>query len=305
MKNFKTALFILLAVAIVILIIFLVKNITNNNDTKENEKLISEIKYMDNKLTYLLNSVNNITLENFKISVSKTSVGSKNQAESEKDGGQEQYSSSSSSGGQSESSSKSQESSNSTTNTTAEQYGLKEQRILTNHDTTDWEAIKNDIEILYSTIPTMTLDLYSMNINQEQILNFNKELDELAVISKEENKEKTLMKLANLYRYLPAYVNSLPNNTEYANLLDTKSNVFNSYVFASIDNWEECKKYIGKAIESYSMELSRISDKENYYNTNKTFIILNELKNAADIGNKDVYFIKYKNFLEETEKQDK
>ena len=70
MKNFKTALFILLAVAIVILIIFLVKNITNNNDTKENEKLISEIKYMDNKLTYLLNSVNNITLENFKISVS-------------------------------------------------------------------------------------------------------------------------------------------------------------------------------------------------------------------------------------------
>ena len=73
MKNFKTALFILLAVAIVILIIFLVKNITNNNDTKENEKLISEIKYMDNKLTYLLNSVNNITLENFKISVSKTS----------------------------------------------------------------------------------------------------------------------------------------------------------------------------------------------------------------------------------------
>lgn len=260
MKKLKTALLILLAVTVAILIFLLVKNIINNNSTKENEKLISEIKYMDNKLTYLLNSVNNITLENFKISVTKTSME-------------------------------------------AEQYGLKEQRILTGEDTTDWEAIKNDIEILYSTIPTMTLDLYSLNINQEQILNFNKELDELTVISKEENKEKTLIKLANLYRYLPAYVSSVPNNSEYANLLETKSNVFNSYVFASINNWEESKNYIKKAIESYSISLGRINDSENYYNKNKIYIILNELQNAANINDIDVFFIKYKNFLEETEKQ--
>ena len=68
MNKLKTALLILSAIVIVILIFFLVKNVNNANKKVDNDKIVSEIKYMDNRLTSLLNSVNNISLENHKVS---------------------------------------------------------------------------------------------------------------------------------------------------------------------------------------------------------------------------------------------
>ncbi len=88
MKNLKTALIILFAFAIVILIFFLVKNIKNNNNSSQNYKMISEINFMDSKITSLLNDVNNIKLGNNKIAITKTSTGSSqgsNQNEQEND----------------------------------------------------------------------------------------------------------------------------------------------------------------------------------------------------------------------------
>ena len=286
MKNFKTILLILFAVVIVILIFFLVKNLNNSNNTKAEDKLISEIKYMDNKLTGLLNGVNNILLENYKISITKTSTNAENKSNNTTS--------------KEDSSSKSSDSSS---KDTEEKYSLKEERILTDDKNTDWETIKNEIEILYSSIPTMTLDLYNMNINQDEILNFNKELDELTVVVKEENKEETLIKLANLYRYLPIYANNFSNNLEYITLLETKSNVFNGYVFANLDRWDDVSNSIKKAIESYSKNLSNLNNTQNNLDTQKIYIILNELQSAVEMKDKDIFLIKYKNFLEETEKK--
>ena len=47
--------------------------------------------------------------------------------------------------------------------------------------------------------------------------------------------------------------------------------------------------------------LNNIQDKNNY-DTNKKYILLNEIQSAANTKDKDVFFIKYKNFVEETEK---
>lgn len=294
MKKFKTTLIVLFAVIIVILVIFLVKNI-NNDKNKDNDKVVSEIKYIDNKLMILLNGMNNITLENFKVSVRKTSVNSV------KKSGPEESLSSSSSGKESESSSQSK-SSNSSSNTTAEQYGLKEERILTNNNEINWEEIKNEVELLYATVPTMTLDLYSYNISQQEILGFNKELDELTVAIKEENKEQTLIKLANLYRYLPAFVSGFSEDSEYVNLLETKSNVFNSYVFVNLDNWNEATNYINKAIDSYLPVLNNLKENNNQYDNQKIYVILNELKSTTNLKDRNVFLIKYRNLLEETQK---
>ena len=280
MKKLKTTLIVLFAVVIVILIFFLVKNI-NNNKNKNNNKVISEIKYMDNKLMTLLNSMNNITLENYKISVRKTSI------DSEKKNGQEESNSSNSSSSKG----------------TAEQYSLSEERILTNNNEINWEKIKNEVELLYTTVPTVTLDLYSYNISQDEILGFNKELDELTVAIKEENKEQTLIKLANLYRYLPAFISGFSNDSEYANILETKSNVFNSYVFVNLDNWNEATKHINKAIDSYLPVLNNLKENNNQFDNQKTYVILNELKSTTNLKDKNVFLIKYRNLLEETQKE--
>ena len=304
MNKFKTGLLVFFTIIIVILIFFLVKNINNNNKSTGNEKIVSEIKFMDTKLTSLLNSVNNISLENYKVSLTKINTGENSNSSSGSDD-----SSKSSSASDSESSSNSGSSSQSkgggeetAQSSSAEQYALKEEGILTGNSETDWEKIKNEVELLYSMVPTLTLDLYSVNIKQEEILGFNKELDELTIVAKDENKEKTLVKLADLYRYLPVYASNSSDNSEYINLLETKSNVIKAYVYADLDNWSEAKNHTQKAIESYLQILNKINNATNNYDTNKIYIILNELDSSISIQNKDVFIIKYKTFLEETEK---
>lgn len=178
----------------------------------------------------------------------------------------------------------------------------KEKRILTNDNEINWEEIKNEVEILYTTIPTMTLDFYNSNINQQEILGFNKELDELTIAIKEENKEQTLIKLANLYRYLPVFISNFSENSEYVNLIEAKSNVFNSYVFVNLDNWSEATNYINKAIDSYSPVLNNLKENSNQYDNQKIYVILNELKSTTNLKDKNVFLIKYRNFLEETQK---
>lgn len=272
MKNLKTALLILFAIIIVILIFLLAKNIKNNNNqSSENNKIISEINYMDSKLTNLLNSLNNITLDNYKVSATKTSTNDNTSSNS--------------------------------SNTSTEQYELKNEGILTSNSNINWDEIKVKVEVLYSKIPTITFDLYSMNINQDEILNFNKELDELTIAVKSEDKDKTLIKLANLYRYLPAYASNFSNDTSYVSLLETKSNVYKAYVFINMNNWDEASNYINTAIASYTKTLNNLQDKMNTYDTNKTYIILNELQNAINIQDREVFLIKYKKFLENAEKQ--
>lgn len=284
MKNLKTVLIVLFAVIIVILIYFLVKNKKNNNSLIRNDKMISEINFMDSKLTSLLNGVNNITLENYKITVTKTSIESNKEETS---------------GSENTSNNNSQASQDSNM---PEQYGLEFQGILTKNEDIDWNEIKNEVENLYAIVPTMTLDLYNMNINQEDILNFNKELDDLTIAVKNQDKNNTLIKLANLYRYLPAYASNFSDDSNYISLLETKSNIFKAYVFVNIDNWDEASTFTNKSIESYSRALNNIQNKNNY-NINKKYIILNEIQSAVAIKDKEVFLIKYKNFIEETEKQ--
>lgn len=296
LKKLKNSLIVLFTFIIVILIFFLAKNIKNNKNSSQNDKMISEINFLDSKLTSLLNGLNNITLDNFNITVTKTSSNSSTKTSENSD--------SENKAAQDEQSTQHTEQKDSS-NTTTEQYKLENNGILTGNTDINWDEIKNEVEVLYTIIPTLTLDLYNNSINQDEILNFNKELDELTIVAKSEDKEQTLIKLANLYRYLPAYASNFTDDLEYISLLETKSNIFNSYVFVSINNWSEASNYLNKAIESYTRTLNNIQSKNNIFNSNKTYIILNELQSAVNIKDKEVFFIKYKNFIEETEKHNK
>ena len=122
-------------------------------------------------------SVNNIT------SQTKKEDEGKSGSESEKNqqGGQQSGASSSNSQNENQSSN----TSNDSETKQQKEYSLKRNAILTNNEEINWDDIKNKIEIVYSSIPTITLDLYKYNINQDDILNFNKEFDNLTVIIKQ------------------------------------------------------------------------------------------------------------------------
>ena len=309
-KTMKIAILLIIIIVIILLIIFGSKVIFAKNDDKNlDSKVISEVEYFESELTNLLNQMNNIKFENYKISIkeipeesatseseneSKSGSGSNSSDSSSSDSSSSSSSSSSSEG---ESSNKSEEA----TQKVTKEYTLKKTGVLTSESNVDWDTIKNKIEELYISISIVTLDLYKINTDQENILGFNSELDNLAIAAKNEDKQKTLDCLATLYSYLPKYIETIKNTDQnYANILKTKSNVFYGYSLLDTDNWNDIDGYNKKAIEEFSNILKNSSfDIQNETTINKIYIDLNELQNAINLKDKEIYLIKYKNLLEQ------
>lgn len=303
MKKTKTLCFIFL----LILIALTLTGCSNNKDEKDKEKAVSEVKYLESKFTTLLNSMNNLKYENYKITTSKIDENSTSDSTKSEDKSDQSGSESSSSGGgqsQSQGQSKSQsgesESEDNQTQSSKNKYTLERTSTLTDSNTNiEWQKIKNLVEEMYSTIPTITLDLYNQNVNQDEILSFNNELDSLTVAVKEESKEKTLVHLSNLYGYLPKYLEVVSTDEIYTNLIKTKTNVINAYSIIDTGDWNKISEYINKAIDDYSELLNKIDNDSKMYSINKAYIILNELQNAVNLKDKEIFLIKYKNLLEE------
>lgn len=198
--------------------------------------MISEINYLDSKLTNLLNSINNINIETDEI--------------------------------------------------------LSDEAL-----DTDWKNIKTDVESIYNTIPTITLDLYKGYSNQNEILSFNKELDNLTVAVENEDAKEATAKLANLHEYLPKYANEFSDDVIYKNFLEIKTNVLKAYAYLDSESWQDVDLYVKKAIEINNQLINNISSEGNENEINKIYIILNELSNAVNLEDEKVFLIKYKMFL--------
>lgn len=178
-------------------------------------------------------------------------------------------------------------------------FELKKSGILANSNQIDWEDIKLDIENMYVSIPTMTIDLYSINVNQEDILAFNKEYDNLILVSKDEDKTKTVQQLSKLYEYIPKFINNTSSSTIEKKKIQTKSDIFKAYSKLDSDNWNDIYNDINNAVTNFSELLTDTNiDSEKQYSINKVYILLNELKNAVPLKDKELFLIKYKNLIE-------
>lgn len=300
MKQLKIIFGILIVIALIVTIVLLVK--FNNKNSSNNDKPISEVMYLDSELTEMINSINNVSTENYKISVSKLST-TQESSQSSSEGSSDESSSEEESSEQSQNTQSSDESSQTqNSSNSGEQYELEENGILNNSSTIpEWDELKSKVENLYSLIPTTTLDFYSSNISQSEILDFNRELDNLTIAVKEENKDDALQSLAKLYSYLPGYFEELSNDNVYKIILETKSNVINAYSLIDSDDWDEISNYVQLAIDSYTPLLNEIEVQSKEYSINRAYIILNELKNAVELENRDVFLIKYKYLIDEFE----
>ncbi len=302
---------ILLGVILILIIIasvfgasFIKFKSKDNKWNDDKEKTVSEVRYLETKLTSLLNAINNIKYENYKVMESKIDE-TESSSNSTKSSGRSDSSNMNS--GESKSKTSSQSSGESDSEQTGEEkessqtkYTLEKTSTLSNSSKEiNWDKIKSEVEILYSVIPTTTLDLYSLNIDQNEILQFNKDFDNLTSSVKNEDKEKTLERLSKLYGYLPKYLEKIYENETYTNIVKTKSYVVSAYSIVDTENWNQISEYVKKAIESYSSVLNNITTDSKTYNVNKGYILLNELQNAVNMKDKEIFLIKYKNLLEE------
>ena len=297
MKKFKIISYIILLIVLVILALTVYTSAKQDNDKDEKEKVVSEIRYLDTKLVDLFNNMNNIEMRNYKIYTTK--IEESRSAETTGGGNSSSESGQNSEGASSDSSSSSEGSNTDTTNT-GENYEMTESGILTSSRDIDWTACKNEVELIYTSISTIALDLYKQNVTQEDILNFNKELDNLTTSLQQENKQTALDNLIKIYEYIPKFAQNVSDDILYKTVLETKLHVFKAYGKLDTKDWGTMSTNLTDAINVYSSLLTNTGIETGKQSSiNKGYVMLNELKNAVDLQNDSIFLIKYKNLLEE------
>ena len=307
MKKYKIFLFIFLIIVIIVLSVFLYFNISSGNNENSKEKSLSEVEYVETKLVTLFNELNNIESRNYTVSVkeiespskeenSESSSSSSKESTEQQSQGQEQNQGQQDQGGKTNDS----DSQGGQEEKTTQEFEMKETGILTKTEDINWEHVKTEVENLYTSIPTITLDLYQMQIPRENILAFNQEFDKLTISVKEENKENTLLELSNIYNYIPTFVDNVSDSDVYKVVIKTKNNLFKAYSKLDSKNWNEISNDVKTTIDTYASLLSNTNvEREKQESVNKVYIMLNELQNAVNVQDTSVFLIKYKNILEE------
>lgn len=299
LKKFKIISYIILLIVLVVLALTVYTNATQNNEQDEKEKVTSEIRYLDIKLVDLFNKMNNIETRNYQIYTTK--IEESRSAENSGGGSSGGNSSADSNTSSSSDSTSTQDNSNQAqTENTNKNYEMQASGILTTNRDIDWTSCKNESELIYTSISTITLDLYRLNVSQEDILNFNKDVDSLTVSLEEENKQLALDNLVKVYEYISKFAQTVVDDTLYKTVLETKLNVFRGYAKLDSGDWAGISTNMVDAINVYATLLTNTEiDANKQASINKGYVMLNELKNAVDTQNTSVFLIKYKNLLEE------
>ena len=288
----------------------------NTEEQDLNAKVSSELEYIEEKFVNLFNKMNNIEYENYKITVKDVEKSESNDKESgatttgeEKSGNTSSSDSQSSGGsqggdsqgGSSEGSNSSQGESSSEQAADNQMYELQAIGVLTQDSQIDWEKTKTEIENIYVSIPTITLDLYQTNVNQQDILDFNSKFDNLTVAIKNENKQETLQNLIEVYKYMPTFAEAISQNSNIKKTaLDTKLNIFQGYSKLDSGDWTTISNDIQTGIQTFAKLLTDAQiEEQKQYSINKIYVMLNELKSASEKKDVEIFLIKYKNLIEE------
>ena len=297
MKKYTIIAYISLILIVLLSGFFIYKVFGQENSNKKlEEKTLAEIKHLENEFQNLFNELNNISFERYKISSNEIK-----EEENKNETSEESKSSNSSKGKNSGKEESSDSKSSEESSKDNKQYKLEENGILTKDSEIDWNQIKNNVEKMYTSLYPTTLDLYQTSINQQDIIRFNKEYDNLVKAVKEENKENSLKELTILYDYLPKFIESCTNSEKEKTIIKTKNNIFKAYSILDKEEWNDISDSINNATQEFAKLITDSNNKQNgnQYNINKIYIIINELQNATTLKDKEVFLIKYKNLLEE------
>ena len=163
----------------------------------------------------------------------------------------------------------------------------------------DWNSIKYDIENLNQSWSVILLDLYSLNVSNDDIIAFSKELDNCIISIKNENKIDSLNNIVKLYSYIPIYERAISAENSIQNIKQTKSFLVNAYLFVEQGNWNDVQTNISECEKSFKNVVNDIEfAKKNEYKVNKTYVLVKELQNSLNLQDKEVFYMKYKNLLE-------
>ena len=113
---------------------------------------------------------------------------------------------------------------------------------------------------------------------------------------KDENKVDSLKNAADLYAIIPKLEKAISNED---NIKQVKSYIINAYALVEQENWGEVEKNIIEAENIFKNITSNIEYMKNKeYKVNKTYVLIKELQNSLQYKDKKIFYIKYKDLLE-------
>lgn len=297
----------------------------DNSGEALGEKVNAEIEYLDTEIITMMSDLNNINFSHYLVEAreveqlakasEKTSGSTQNSSQSGsqaggQSGGGEQNGGSGSQNGQGGTQSETSTGSGNGSGQ-GESGGENAEKIKvtemvaqssldTNYDEVDWEEIKTSIETFYTSWNTIILDLYKLNVNSEDITGFSGNLDQLVINIKNQDKSAAIVTAATLYSYIPKYLDSFSQDSALKDLTNAKVHIMNAYTSATLDAWDVVANELLLAEQAYTSVMKNteyMNQKE--YNVNKTYITLKELQSAVQYQDKTVFFLKYKNLMQE------
>lgn len=257
-------------------------NESNNVDTLK-QKCTSEIEYLSSNIIGMMNEINNISYSNYKIV------------------NEEIPASDSSSDTQSESSQNSEQNNSQSQDNTINRSSIVTDNIqsISNKDV-NWTEINSKIQEVYSSWTTIMMDLTSLNVNKDNLLKFNNTLDSTTKNIENKDKSQTLINLSDLYNLISLYINDFSGDNEKISIYKVRSNILYSYAYAESSDWQKVSEYISKAEQEFSNILNNQINNINKLDIiNKSYILLNELKQDSINNDKNIFLVNYTNLMQE------
>lgn len=279
---------------------FIYSNAKTNEGRKVDilrQKAMSELQYLSSNIILMMNEINNISYENYKIINEEIDTGS---AEQDSTGGTEKKEE-----GEENSESTESESSagNGNNSSTIKSSKIEYNSILKNtNNEVDWDSLKSDIEIMYSAWTTVLMDLTSLNVNKDNLLKYNDKLDSIVVDLEKKDKQSTLLNMADLYSLLATFVKEVTNDSNEIALFNVKCNVLYSYAYIESENWEKVKEYVNNAKTDFNSIVN--NQVNNIYQidiVNKSYILINEIEKDISNKSKKTFYINYEILMQELE----
>lgn len=307
----KSLIIIIPTIVIIILILsslFVYANTSNQNKTPSlEEKVSQEIKYLNSYLIAILGNFNGLTIENsvFQLNPEETELEKSENKSSTIETKDEKGGDSSGNVSENEDN-KSENQSGENNNNNQSGASDKTQSGILNHNgkyETKWSEIKKQVEEIYTTWNAIALDLHALKIDGKSILAFSNTLNTVTQNVKKEDKQKSMEELGNLSQLLAQYMNSYSSDSSQKDILNVEVQTVLAYINATNEKWDEASKNASSAEQALAGIINSVETKNDQKQgiINQCYILVNELKNAVNIKDKDIFYIQYQNLITKME----
>ena len=138
-------------------------------------------------------------------------------------------------------------------------------------------------------------------MESSKILEFSNLLDKTVIDIKNKDEKSVAQTYAGLYSLVVDFSKKTEMGKEKKAAIEIKGDIIKAYAHVSSEDWDSVQAEIASAEKKATNLVNEVNkeDKPKKYNINKMYILLEELKNSLDTKEKRIFYIKYKNLIEE------